>query len=148
MKINRPGSIQGIEQIPGLDPVLRDLHDNLRSGPWDPPELTTWGTARAQYIGHYQLLGRICHIVLHISLENVSLSGTLTLPIKAFRGIPGATWYPLVIPDQIVIYDHTVPTKVGSCTVDYSDYNKLVIPSYSPASSQRKLTLSGYYWVE
>lgn len=152
MKIGRPHAIGNIEQLPGLDLVLQNLHNNLRSEIWNPPELSEWGDqTQGQFYGHYQLTGRVCHIVLHVAMDNVSLGSTdtyLTLPIKAFRGIPGANWYPLVVPGQIVLYDHTVPVKIGDCTVLYNDSNKLVIPSYSPASSHRKMTLSGYYWVE
>lgn len=151
MKINRPGSIQGIEQIPGLDPVLRDLHDNLRSGPWDPPERLTWGTGQQDFLSQYQLVGRVCFIALHVGLSNLSLgaSGTyLTLPIKAFRGITGATWYPISSPIDIHIYDHTAGIVAGYCQIDPNNYNKLIVPSYTPATSLRHITLSGRYWVE
>lgn len=151
MRIRRPHAIQNIDQLPGLDLVLQEMYNNLRSEKWEPPEIAAWGSSPTNYTGRYQLIGQICFLLLSVSLSDVYMSGTstnLTLPVQAYPGGDKVLSYPLTIPGQIVLYDITASTVVGNCLVHPTNWRKLTIPAYSPASGVRQLTLSGYYWVE
>ena len=132
-----------------VDRVFQNLHNNLRSGKWEPTETAYWGTVNEQ-VGFYQLVGKICFVVLYVKVTNPilgSVNDRLTLPVEPLRNTAKTLFYRFDAKNQFNMIDKTTATDLGSLYIHPTNYT-LSTPVYAPAAGTYDITISGWYWVE
>ena len=146
-------------EMPRMDELLRNLHNNLRSGEWkEPAGLTDLGTDVVYQFGHYQLLGTICFVRLQFTSDDLSWDWAtgpeLDLPVDTTRPAVGGQQGGYIHPGAITLFNDsgTYPlTGINTAAVFGAPSRVQLVAAYSVApitiATPMLHKISGYFWV-
>lgn len=150
-KIQLPHLSTELAGMPTLEGALRNVTNNLRSGVWEPPEISEWLSGISDLKGKYQLVGQICFIDLFASATSIHITTTEVLPLPVapyIRTSFNNIQYQHILGNQILVGTGVYPLAQHNVRYDMRPDMRIGISTTNNVTTSGDFLISGWYWVK